>query len=1110
MSPDRAESVRQLFRRATECAPEELGRVLSEGCRGDDALEAQVRALLEADRAVPERFLAGAPSRGDVLPERIGSYRIVRRIGEGGMGVVFEADQENPRRRVALKLLKTGILAADAQRRFEYEAQVLADLLHPGIAQVYEAGMESIGGIPASYFVMELIPQARSICEYATVHRLDTAKRLALFADVCDAVQHAHQKGVIHRDLKPSNIVVDAEGRARIIDFGVARPLPGEPGVDVRHTSAGQVIGTLPYMSPEQVGGGAPGRDVDVRSDVYSLGVVLYELLCDRLPYDVGRGDLVEAARVIREQAPERPSAAHRVLRGDLETILLKALSKDRDHRYQSAGDLARDIRHFLAGEPIQARRESTFYVLRKAVSRYRVAILALLCFCVLIAGSAILAWSLLLRARTAQQEAQLNLGQSLVAQARALRHSGRIGQRLSALDALARVAAAAPSLEARNEAIAAMALIDLRMVRRLPYDGTCFFDRALERCAAVLPDGSIDVRRLADDCVLARIAPPAGGMEEFHWATLVDRFLIRLFDPPAGDRRLEVWTVSEARLHLALDDVPRRARHDVSPDGTVLAVGRTDQAVYLYDLNSAQVLKRLPVDRVPSYVTFDPGGRRLALYHGNYADAACILDLETGDCRPAFDSPLVAWSVAWHPDGKLLAGASGTQVELWDCASQSRVAVLAHHNQPVVHAAFSPDGTLLVTCSWDGQCIFWDLYLGRPALETVLSNPVFGPSGDTIASRGLDDAPTHNLLHELVRGGERIQLGSVGAGDYSTLGDGAFHPNGQLFFSGESLPGTPDSLLRAVDLPTGRELGRRIVSGLSPCLRVDPGGRFLYGICEDRLVRWPIRVETQRITIDPPEIIHSEARGHVLELSGDGRWGIMMQGDALSFAVVDLERRALVRSIAASPQSAHPCLSTDGRWAAIGAWRGTTGEVWDVRSGVRVTEFPLEHAGWLAFSPDDRWLVSCDTKRVRLYETESWRMVRETPGLGQPRISADGRTLATRISLKAIRLIDLESLEELAVLEGPEAIHPIDHRFSADGVRLASFTAHAELVYIWDLRLVRKRLSSMGLDWNQPPLPPAAARTHAPWRVVQFDMGDPRTTDPSAPHPAPSASPGE
>ncbi|MBL8764149.1 MAG: serine/threonine protein kinase, partial [Phycisphaerae bacterium] len=317
---------------------------------------------------------------------RIGRYTIVRVLGEGGMGTVYEAQQESPKRTVALKVIRAGYLSPELLRRFTQESQVLGRLQHPGIAQVYEAGMaKDERGHELPFFAMEFI-KGVPLTEYVTQKKLGTRDRLELVAKVCDAVYHAHQKGVIHRDLKPGNIIVDESGQPKILDFGIARATDSDIQQTTLQTDIGQLIGTIPYMSPEQVSGDP--NDLDTRSDVYALGVIAYEILAGRLPYDLQRKMIHEAARIIREEDPTRLSSINRTLRGDVETIVAKALEKDKLRRYQSAESFASDIRRYLKHEPITARPASTWYQAARFARRNRGLVAGLAAaFLLLVAG---------------------------------------------------------------------------------------------------------------------------------------------------------------------------------------------------------------------------------------------------------------------------------------------------------------------------------------------------------------------------------------------------------------------------------------------------------------------------------------------------------------------------------------------------------------------------------------------------------------------------------------------------------------------------------------------------------------------------------------------------
>ncbi|MGD8451548.1 MAG: serine/threonine-protein kinase [Phycisphaerae bacterium] len=361
------------------------------------------------------------------LPAQIGRYKVRRIIASGGMGTVYEATQEKPRRAVAVKVMKHGIASPSAMRRFEYEAQLLARLHHPGIAQIYEADTFDDGSGCVPYFAMEYILGARPITKYADEKKLGTRQRLELFVRVCDAVQHGHQKGIIHRDLKPGNILVDAQGEPKIIDFGVARGTDSDLAVTTLQTDVGQLVGTLQYMSPEQCA--ADPHDIDVRSDVYALGVVLYELLSGKLPYDVRNKPAYECTRVIREETPDRLSTVDRTLRGDVETIVAKALEKDRDRRYQCAVELAQDIRRYLAGQAIVARTPSMAYQLRLFARRHRALLTgAAVVAGVLVVGAGVSTW-LAVWAMRAERQVSALLDQTEKARQQAV-HKAAVAQR--------------------------------------------------------------------------------------------------------------------------------------------------------------------------------------------------------------------------------------------------------------------------------------------------------------------------------------------------------------------------------------------------------------------------------------------------------------------------------------------------------------------------------------------------------------------------------------------------------------------------------------------------------------------------------------------------------
>jgi len=404
MTSDLHHRAKELFLEACRLPEDERGALLDDVCGGDTDLREEVESLLRfhdergtgtgGDGQLPMNTINGDP------PETIGHYRLVQKLGEGGMGEVYEAEQTEPvRRLVALKVIKWGMDTKEVVARFESERQALALMDHPNIAKVFEAGSTDQG---RPYFAMEFV-RGVPITDYCDTHRLSTEERLRLFVTVCDAVQHAHQKGIIHRDLKPSNIMVtiqDDRAAPKIIDFGVAKATSQRLTERTVFTALGQWIGTPEYMSPEQAE--LTGLDVDTRTDVYSLGVVLYELLVGAQPFDstaLRAAGFDEMRRRIREDEPPRPStrvsslgdtsqvAARsrrtdlstlmRQLRGDLDWITMKALEKDRTRRYGSPSDLAADIERHLDNEPVVASPPSTPYRLGKFVRRHRVGVVA-------------------------------------------------------------------------------------------------------------------------------------------------------------------------------------------------------------------------------------------------------------------------------------------------------------------------------------------------------------------------------------------------------------------------------------------------------------------------------------------------------------------------------------------------------------------------------------------------------------------------------------------------------------------------------------------------------------------------------------------------------------
>ena len=394
---DHWETLQQLFREALTKSPADRRAFLDAATQHDSTLKQKVLDLIKAhsasetiatyedcQRSSSRHSRQTTTLQSSTPLQQIGPYKIIQEIGRGGMGVVYEATQERPQRRVALKVIQASRMTPALRRRFEHEAQLLGRLQHPGIAQIYEAGtaITPLGEQP--YFAMEFI-DGQTLSQFVEREQPPTEIRLQLLAQICDAIEHAHQKGVIHRDLKPGNILIQhASGndlQPKILDLGVARATDSDLHTVTLQTDIGQLLGTVPYMSPEQASG---NRDqLDTRSDIYALGIVGYELLAGELPYDIKRKMIHEAVRVIQDEEPSRLSSISKTYRGDIETIIAKALEKDRERRYQSAGDMAADIRRYLNHEPITARPASRLYQLQKFAKRNKAivgSVAAILC----------------------------------------------------------------------------------------------------------------------------------------------------------------------------------------------------------------------------------------------------------------------------------------------------------------------------------------------------------------------------------------------------------------------------------------------------------------------------------------------------------------------------------------------------------------------------------------------------------------------------------------------------------------------------------------------------------------------------------------------------------
>jgi serine/threonine protein kinase/WD40 repeat protein len=1128
-----------VFSAARQLPKAERAAYLDQTCAGEPVLRQRVEELLRAGEEA-ESFLK-EPAAGAQRPEgasaatspdapgekagnQIGHYKLLQQIGEGGCGLVYMAEQEEPvRRRVALKVIKLGMDTKQVIARFEAERQALAMMDHPNIARVFEAGATEAG---RPYFVMELV-RGIKITEYCDEHNLSTNERLELFIQVCHAVQHAHQKGIIHRDLKPSNILVasnDGVPVPKVIDFGIAKATQGRLTDQTLFTAFEQFIGTPAYMSPEQAE--LTMQDVDTRTDIYSLGVLLYELLIGRTPFDTQEllaSGLDVMRRTIRERQPQRPStrlstmlegeltttAKHRhtesgklihSLRGDLDWIVMKCLEKDRARRYETAAGLANDVKRHLNCEPVVARPPSRLYEFQKTLRRHKFGFAAAGAVGVtLLIGLAFSTW-LLAREKTAHRraiaaeqaaesaegKATEELWHSYLAQARAARFSGQPGRRFDSLEVLRKAAAIRFSPELRDEAIACLALPDLKLVRRVELadpklahsdeENHGVFDCHLERYACVLTNsGRIIIRSETNDQDLFQLPPPQGAGE----AVALGKFSHngRLLPVWYGDHSLRVWDLERRVTVLAVPVTHRFDSVDFQPDDGRLAVPGPG-TVSLYPLVPDQTYVSFPTPFDVAWVRFDPSGHKLALASSS-DHRLPILDAGSGAVLLVLTNAEGLHEVAWHPHSPIVA-ATGWEtglVYVWDTATGQQIFALKGHQSTPSNVAFSHDGDILISSGWDGTHL-WHARAG----EHLMSSLDLGE----LQSFAPDDAAYGHTVYR----GASLELLSFAPGRearrlHASEEDFAekvlaFSSDGRwlAFAAGEDVElfdAHTTELLAT--LRTGQLLGM--------CFQPADEGLVVSG--ERGLFRWPIRHGTaaDELGVGPPEAIDPQGVWRKASFSQDGRVLAAMQNQRVRFFDA-----ATLREIAQTPPFGYPgqyhnlSLSPDGLRAATCGHHDEMVKIWDAQTGRLVKElqepdWAPEGSAYPLFDPNGRSLVIASWYNYRIFDTDSWTAGPPLPRAGMPLVALShrGAMLATSDEGQtSIQLRDITTGELLATLQSTVPTHMGVFEFSPDDTQIAVAYQRTRELLVWDLRLLREELRSMGLDWARPPYQPAAA----------------------------------
>jgi WD40 repeat protein/predicted Ser/Thr protein kinase len=998
---------------------------------------------------------------GALRLHRLGDYELIEEIARGGMGVVYKARQVGLNRIVAVKVVLHGPFSSpEFVERFRTEAAAVAGLQHPNIVAIYEVGQA--GG--DHFFSMEYI-EGKNLAEVVREKPLPARRAAGYLKTIAEAVHYAHQRGVLHRDLKPSNVLLDVFDQPRITDFGLAKLINS----DAELTTTGQVLGSPGHIPPEQAAGkfseaGPPG-------DVYSLGAILYHLLTGRPPF---QGETIQEILLeVQGAEPVPPRQLNPSVPVDLQTICLKCLQKEPSRRYASARELAEDLARFLANEPIRARPigwtgRLTHWCRRKPALASSLGVGASLLLAVAIGSPIALVRieharqqeaSMRLRAESAERNTQQQLYAALLDQARATTHSGEMGHRVHALDALRRAATISNTVELRREVFAALALPDLRFERELPC-GAGFTMRSLdpsfERIAVCKGSRPVEIRSTSDLSLLATL-PASTNRPAYNNAQWSDdgTFLAVKRDYDAAGYRAswEVWNVAGARRVLWLHDVPRTS-FSFRPHSHRAMVAH-EREVTVWDLDNGVEDTRFQLPAIPDRLVYSPKGERfVAVFEGDQVWKVSVHEATNGAVLMSQIFSRQVHVCAWHPDGRWLAVAdAGGNVSAMD-ARTGQLRLFGRHKTDAVQPWFSPDGTYLISAGWDEELICWDAKAMRREFTISLNSFVMQFSVD--GSRCAITTPSGVKLHAFERPSGHREFGEdLGA----HLEHAAFSPDGRwLAASAEKQMGLWDLAANGpgVLLDNGYEA--------TPCFSQD-GGQLFASRCNARdtdAFRWEIASATNAGA--PPQLkrlpLHKPPGLTFLTVHSNS---VVITGSKGS--------QLLARDqIEAGPDGWLPTIaglnavSPEGRW--LGIYEPFGGSLYIYRLPGLERAAMLPHPGSIAefkFSPHEEEVAIASRAGVEFWSTRTWERTRAVTNFTRILYPPDANTLWLRKDLRTAGLYDRHTLAPLLLL--PTDMIPL--AVSLDGNHIA-VSVDGRRLQVWDLAALHDQFRELGLDWTE------------------------------------------